>query len=249
MLLTLNLSQFQEHFQSEGYETEADLTELTPVQAEQVCGTIGMKSGHKIRFCRWVREQRLENSSAEALTAVSTEPAELTQIMVAASASMSTVMAELQKWKAAAEKDTEQQVAAATAALVAAEQRVATVEASMECSITHELMADPVICVDGQTYERSAIVQWFSMGGATSPATGGVLASQNLVPNIALRSAIHEVSPEACERFKAEVERRRERQLPVTKIFFPSDYNERAPSLLDLAYLQNLLFLSICRLL
>jgi len=167
VLATINLSQFQAHFQSEGYETEADLTELTPVQAEQVCGAIGMKSGHKIRFCRWVREQRLESSSVEAPTAAGTETAEQNQI----------------------------------------------VQASMRCSITHEPMADPVICEDGQTYERSAIKKWFRTGATTSPATGEVLTSQNLVPNIALRSAIHEVYPEACERYKAEVERRREEQL------------------------------------
>jgi len=219
VLATLNLSQFQGKFEYEGYETEADLTELNPVQAEHVCDAIGMRSGHKIRFCRWVRGQRLEISSVDALAAVATDPAEHTQIVAAASASMSTVLlAELHKWKATAEKDTEQRVgaavqaaeqraaaftAAATAALTAAQQRVATLEASMECSITHELMADPVMCADGQTYERSAIEQWFDTGSATSPATGEVLASLNLVPYIALRSAIYEIFPEVYERSQA----------------------------------------------
>jgi len=215
----LDLSQFLDGFQSEGYETEDDLAKLTPEKAEQVCDIIGMTSGHKIRFCRWVRGQRLEISSVDALAAVATDPAEHTQIVAAASASMSTVLlAELHKWKATAEKDTEQRVgaavqaaeqraaaftAAATAALTAAQQRVATLEASMECSITHELMADPVMCADGQTYERSAIEQWFGTGSATSPATGEVLASLNLVPYIALRSAIYEIFPEVYERSQA----------------------------------------------
>ena len=29
------------------------------------------------------------------------------------------------------------------------------------CPITHDRMEDPVICVDGNTYERSAIEKWF----------------------------------------------------------------------------------------
>jgi len=64
-------------------------------------------------------------------------------------------------------------------------------------------MADPVSTPDGQSYERSAIEQWFNSGKDTSPATGSTLIHQNLVPNIALRNIIHEVCPEARERFEA----------------------------------------------
>ena len=40
------------------------------------------------------------------------------------------------------------------------------------CSITCELMKDPVVCVgDGHTYERVAISQWFATGARTSPTT------------------------------------------------------------------------------
>jgi hypothetical protein len=64
-------------------------------------------------------------------------------------------------------------------------------------------MADPVTTHDGQSYERSAIEQWFNSGKSISPATGATLMHQNLVPVFALRSAIHEAFPEARERFEA----------------------------------------------
>ena len=64
VLTTLNLPQFQDGIQSEGNETKADLAELTQVQAEQVCDTIGIKSGQKIRFFRCVQEQCLRSSSS-----------------------------------------------------------------------------------------------------------------------------------------------------------------------------------------
>jgi hypothetical protein len=63
-------------------------------------------------------------------------------------------------------------------------------------------MADPVSTPDGQSYERTAIEQWFNSGEDTSPATGAALIHQNLVPNIALRNIIHEVCPEAREHFE-----------------------------------------------
>ena len=72
----------------------------------------------------------------------------------------------------------------------------------MRCTITHDPMVDPVITADGHTYERLAIEKWFGSGSIISPATGASLAHQNLVPNIALRSAIHAVFPEACEHFQ-----------------------------------------------
>eukprot|EP00286_Rhodomonas_abbreviata_P004290 CAMPEP_0181347122 /NCGR_PEP_ID=MMETSP1101-20121128/33711_1 /TAXON_ID=46948 /ORGANISM="Rhodomonas abbreviata, Strain Caron Lab Isolate" /LENGTH=248 /DNA_ID=CAMNT_0023459317 /DNA_START=54 /DNA_END=797 /DNA_ORIENTATION=+ len=59
------------------------------------------------------------------------------------------------------------------------------------CSITLEIMSDPVFTSDGQTYERSAIEDWFREH-ETSPATGAVLPNQLLQPNIALRQAIEE---------------------------------------------------------
>jgi hypothetical protein len=53
-----------------------------------------------------------------------------------------------------------------------------------------EVMRDPVITADGQTYERTEIEKWFALGNRTSPLTGEELPSTNLLPNIALRKAI-----------------------------------------------------------
>jgi hypothetical protein len=58
------------------------------------------------------------------------------------------------------------------------------------CPITHEIMKDPVIAIDGHSYERSAIQKWFQTGQETSPKTNNPLSSQQLYPNHALRNVI-----------------------------------------------------------
>jgi hypothetical protein len=63
---------------------------------------------------------------------------------------------------------------------------------SFQCPLTMEVMRDPVITADGQTYERAEIERWFAKGKITSPRTGAELLSTNLTPNIALRNAIRE---------------------------------------------------------
>ena len=63
---------------------------------------------------------------------------------------------------------------------------------SFRCPLTMEVMRDPVITVDGQTYGRTEIEKWFALGNRTSPLTGEALPSTNLFPNIALRKAIRE---------------------------------------------------------
>ena len=50
-------------------------------------------------------------------------------------------------------------------------------------------MLDPVMCADGQTYERAAIEKWLETHD-TSPTTNAKLKHKNLIPNFALRSAI-----------------------------------------------------------
>ncbi|CAF2458351.1 unnamed protein product [Rotaria sp. Silwood2] len=59
------------------------------------------------------------------------------------------------------------------------------------CPITHELMIDPVIDPDGNSYERHAIVDWLQQNG-TSPITRAHLSGSDLRPNRALKSAIDE---------------------------------------------------------
>eukprot|EP00005_Dracoamoeba_jomungandri_P001536 CAMPEP_0174262220 /NCGR_PEP_ID=MMETSP0439-20130205/12847_1 /TAXON_ID=0 /ORGANISM="Stereomyxa ramosa, Strain Chinc5" /LENGTH=725 /DNA_ID=CAMNT_0015346893 /DNA_START=48 /DNA_END=2225 /DNA_ORIENTATION=- len=57
------------------------------------------------------------------------------------------------------------------------------------CPITQELMNDPVVAVDGHTYERSAITEWLSQQ-KTSPMSGASLETTVLYPNFGLRSRI-----------------------------------------------------------
>jgi hypothetical protein len=59
------------------------------------------------------------------------------------------------------------------------------------CSITHELMVDPVIDPDGNSYERQAIEDWLRRTG-TSPITRAPLSAADLRPNRALKQAIDE---------------------------------------------------------
>lgn len=53
-------------------------------------------------------------------------------------------------------------------------------------------MNDPVITVDGHTFERKAIEEWFSRGNSTNPLTGKAIQSKVLIPNIALKNVIEE---------------------------------------------------------
>merc|ERR1711964_780332 len=55
------------------------------------------------------------------------------------------------------------------------------------CPITHEVMRDPVMASDGQTYEREAIESWFKEGKMTSPITNETLSDQKLIPNYSLK--------------------------------------------------------------
>lgn len=58
------------------------------------------------------------------------------------------------------------------------------------CPIGLYIMTDPVIAVDGFTYERSEIQRWFDGGNRRSPKTNVVLDSIHLIPNFTLRSVI-----------------------------------------------------------
>lgn len=60
---------------------------------------------------------------------------------------------------------------------------------SFYCPITFELMRDPVIDREGNSYEREAIEEWLRARGV-SPITRNPLAVADLAPNRALRDAI-----------------------------------------------------------
>lgn len=60
------------------------------------------------------------------------------------------------------------------------------------CSITHEVMVDPVLCSDGHAYERVQIERWLQEHN-TSPLTNAKLENaEMLLPNHALRKLIEQ---------------------------------------------------------
>jgi hypothetical protein len=67
---------------------------------------------------------------------------------------------------------------------------VVVVPSFFKCSISLELMRDPVVLCTGQNYERNNIEPWLEVGNHTCPATMQTLASLELVPNHTLRRLI-----------------------------------------------------------
>ncbi|KAL6047667.1 VWFA domain-containing protein, partial [Balamuthia mandrillaris] len=59
------------------------------------------------------------------------------------------------------------------------------------CPLTQEVMRDPVVDPEGNSYERTAIEAWLRKN-STSPITRAPLSSKDLVPNRALRDAIQQ---------------------------------------------------------
>jgi len=59
----------------------------------------------------------------------------------------------------------------------------------MVCAITSQVFRDPVVCQDGNTYEREAVERWLETHN-TSPMHGAILPNNSLVPNLALRHQI-----------------------------------------------------------
>jgi hypothetical protein len=60
------------------------------------------------------------------------------------------------------------------------------------CPITQEPMVDPVVALDGHSYSRAAIQDWFRQGRLSSPCTNEQLASEQLLPNHSLRKAMEQ---------------------------------------------------------
>jgi hypothetical protein len=59
----------------------------------------------------------------------------------------------------------------------------------MLCPITCEIMKDPVICSDGNTYERKAIERWL-LTNNKSPSTNLPLVNKTLIPNVFAKRVI-----------------------------------------------------------
>ncbi|XP_020592384.1 U-box domain-containing protein 45-like isoform X1 [Phalaenopsis equestris] len=60
----------------------------------------------------------------------------------------------------------------------------------LRCSISFQLMYDPVIISSGQTYERACIEQWFNVGHRTCPRTQQKLSHLSLTPNYCVKGLI-----------------------------------------------------------
>lgn len=63
-------------------------------------------------------------------------------------------------------------------------------ESYLRCPISGELMEDPVVTSNGQTYDRKNIKQWFDLGHHSDPMTNGRLVDRTLKPNYAIKSLI-----------------------------------------------------------
>ncbi|KAJ3677493.1 hypothetical protein LUZ60_003217 [Juncus effusus] len=62
----------------------------------------------------------------------------------------------------------------------------------LQCSISLELMSDPVTVCTGQTYDRISIKKWIKSGCVSCPVSGKSLTSTDLVPNLAVRRLIEQ---------------------------------------------------------
>jgi hypothetical protein len=98
------------------------------------------------------------------------------------------------------------------------------------CMITQELMTDPVVDPEGNSYERSAIEEWLARN-PSSPVTRSPLVTGQLAPNRGLKDAIDRVvearraaSPPASLPASASVEEVvvAEQQTPATTNLQPS---------------------------
>lgn len=78
---------------------------------------------------------------------------------------------------------------------------------NLYCPITGDLMIDPVVDAEGNTYERSAIESWIDTKG-TSPITRNKATRDDLRPNRSLKSAIADIIASG-----ADIPRRIDRQV------------------------------------
>jgi len=73
------------------------------------------------------------------------------------------------------------------------------------CPITQDLMEDPVIAEDGNTYERTAIVEWIDKHG-DSPISREPLNKEILIINRALKNQIEQYKEKKVKKEKKEKE-------------------------------------------
>ena len=71
------------------------------------------------------------------------------------------------------------------------------------CSLTKQLMIDPVICADGETYEKSVIEKWIANltkmnAKLISPVTGEEMSHPHLIPNFSIKLLITSFQETSC---------------------------------------------------
>jgi hypothetical protein len=69
---------------------------------------------------------------------------------------------------------------------------IASVEKFCLCPITYAPILEPVVTVDGHTYEREAITDWFKNSNI-SPMTKLPLDSRTLTPNHSFKNLAHKL--------------------------------------------------------
>jgi cell division septum initiation protein DivIVA len=86
---------------------------------------------------------------------------------------------------------------------------------SFLCPLSKKVMSDPVVALDGVTYERRALLAYFAKYPSSSaaaplvsPSTGQLLASKVVVPNVLLQRMIRQFYPEALARQRRMVQSR-----------------------------------------
>jgi len=68
----------------------------------------------------------------------------------------------------------------------------------MCCPIFQDLLSDPVVAEDGNTYSREAITKWFATNPTkVSPVTNALMKNINLTPNLAIMSMVRRFKEEA----------------------------------------------------
>lgn len=65
------------------------------------------------------------------------------------------------------------------------------------CPITYELMREPVVAMDGHTYEKGAIEKWLK-SNQTSPRSGEPMDTV-IIPNMNLKKLIQDIIHEVLE--------------------------------------------------
>ncbi|KAG7380181.1 hypothetical protein PHYPSEUDO_007661 [Phytophthora pseudosyringae] len=85
------------------------------------------------------------------------------------------------------------------------------------CPITGCPMVDPVVAADGHSYEREAILQWFTTSDI-SPMTGMHMPTTQVFPNFTLRQLSEEVQAAAARRQQAKRRRRRRQSATLAQV-------------------------------